>query len=504
MNEWFTRFSQTATFGGVGILVVAAMVLALQLLLPRYERRLVRSPVLLLFLHLGLVALQLVLPAASGAHRPLQLAAFFVLLVAAGRTAFLLVLHTVVLRRIVAPLPRILEDVFQALIYAVVIFATLRAAGVEPGSLLTTSALLTAVIGLSLQDTLGNLFAGLAIQAQRPFEVGDWIQFDERNHLIGRVEEINWRATRVRTVEQFEVTVPNGTLAKAAIVNYTKPTRIVRRSVRVFVDTAGSTAAVHEILVKAVLDAPGVLAEPEPSVVTRDFSERGIDYEVRYFIDDFERAEPISGNVRDRIYYALRRARLEVPPPRRRVEIQEMSAELERDRQRRLGRRMEAIAAVDFLRVLPEGARRRLAEGSRLRLYAPGETIIQEGQGGEELFIVERGEVRVTVGALHGAEAEVARLSVHDFFGEMSLMTGEQRRATVRAVGEVELLVIGKPDFAGVLEQNPALAKAVSDVLAKRQQELERRRDQDAVEERISVAEKSGILLNRIKQFFSI
>ena len=93
MNEWFTRFSHTATFGGVGILVVAAMVLVLQLLLPRYDRRLVRGPVLLLFLHLGLIALQLVLPAASGAHRPLQLAAFFVLLVAAGRTAFLLVLH---------------------------------------------------------------------------------------------------------------------------------------------------------------------------------------------------------------------------------------------------------------------------------------------------------------------------------------------------------------------------------------------------------------------------
>src|SRR5690606_39397019 len=104
---------------------------------------------------------------------------------------------------------------------------------VEPASLLATSALLTAVIGLSLQETLGNLFAGLAIQAERPFEVNDWIQFDEHRHRVGRVVEINWRATKVETSDRVILTVPNGVLARAPIMNFSRPTALVRRSVYV-------------------------------------------------------------------------------------------------------------------------------------------------------------------------------------------------------------------------------------------------------------------------------
>src|SRR5262249_59228050 len=130
-------------------------------------------------------------------------------------------------------LPRISLDIVHVLIFVAVLLATLSAAGAEPGSLLTGSAVLTAVIGLSLRDTLGNLFAGVAIQAQRPFEVGDWIQFDDKPAHIGEVVEINWRVTKVITLDAVEIVVPNAPLGQANIVNYSRPRRWARRGISV-------------------------------------------------------------------------------------------------------------------------------------------------------------------------------------------------------------------------------------------------------------------------------
>ncbi len=217
-----------ASFGGVGVLTAAVLILALRVLLSRPERRKLRVPLVFLLLNLAAVAARSALGSDSAAQRPLHVLAVFFLLICIGRAGFLFVVDWLVGTRLKRPLSKIFRDIIQVLVFVAVALLTLRAMGLEPGSLLTTSALLTAVIGLSLQETLGNLFAGLAIQAQRPFAVGDWIQFENDAALVGRVTEINWRATKVITNDMVEVVVPNGVLAKAPIRNYTQPTRVSR------------------------------------------------------------------------------------------------------------------------------------------------------------------------------------------------------------------------------------------------------------------------------------
>ncbi|MEM6995734.1 MAG: mechanosensitive ion channel domain-containing protein, partial [Myxococcota bacterium] len=220
-------------FGGAGSVIAIVMILALRFLLPRKDLRLIRVPFALLVAHLAFVALTMVLPAASGVHRFCSLAALLLILITLGRVGFMLLVDTFAARRITRPVPKIFRDILQGLVYTAAVLITLRGAGAELDALLTTSALLTAVVGLSLQDTLGNLFAGLSIQAQRPFEVGDWIQFDDQKDRIGHVVEINWRATRILTIDRIEVTVPNNLLAKAPIRNFSKPSRLVRRKATV-------------------------------------------------------------------------------------------------------------------------------------------------------------------------------------------------------------------------------------------------------------------------------
>jgi small-conductance mechanosensitive channel/CRP-like cAMP-binding protein len=486
-------------------IAAALLIVTLWLLLPPGgPRRLVRQPVLLLVLAAACWAAAYTLPQTTLAARVARLAATLFLLGSIGRSSVLLVLDVALGRRTSRPLPRIVRDLTQGLVWIVILLGALREAGVEPGSILTTSALLTAAIALSLQETLGNLVAGLAIQVQRPFDVDDWIQFDAEKAHIGRVIEINWRATKVITLDEVEVIVPNATLAKAPIVNFTKPTRTSRRSLYVYAPVEAPPHVVQKAILEALSGSFGVLADPAPSVITNSFVDGNVEYWIRLFTDQFHRRDVVDGAARDRIWYALHR--IGVSPassPNRAVHMQEVSTAARAREEQALAERERALRSVDFLAVLPEEQQRRLAQTSSTRLYVDGEPIVKQGERSAELFVVESGEVAVT----HGA-TEVARLGPGKFFGEMALMTGEPRNATVRARGPCRLLVIDASSMRAVLESAPDLAVHISRVIAERQAALE---EEDAAasirggRDRVSSAEeRSSLLLVRIRKFFSL
>lgn len=497
---------QLTPFGGIGIAIAVALVIALRLVLSAPATRLVRAPLGLLLAHLAIIFLRAVLPDPSPeVMRPIDLLGLLLLLLSIGRAGYLLVLHGLLERgqRPRRALPGIIRDMLQVGVYLVITLYVLHRAGVDPGSLLTTSAVLTAVIGFALQDTLGNLFAGLAIQLQQPFEVGDWIQFDDDPDHIGEVIEINWRATRILTIARVEVTVPNNTLAKAPIRNYSKPTRLVRRSATVVAPYETPPARVHRLLTEAVVEVEGVRSHPAPDIQTMQFSERGVEYQVRYFIEDFDQREILDGRVRDRLWYALRRGAVPIPAPQRRVTmIEHIAASADQESQARIADVERALERLPLFQPLAHDLLHELAMHTERRLYAHGELVIQQGDYGEELFIVERGKVEVVVDRHHGME-HVATLGTRDFFGEMSLLTGEQRRATVRAEGEVALLVVSKEALQPILEASPELATHISDALAQREVALGRHShaEEDGEDEH---TERRGELLSRIRQFFSL
>lgn len=497
-------------FGGIGIAVAAVLLLVLRLVVPKARRSQLRAPLVFLGLHLALVVVLGLIPAPEGeatgdaANKVLRLTALSMLLLSIARSFFLVLLY-VLLRRTGSrrSLPGIFRDIIQVVIYAIVGMVVLRAGGVEPGSLLTTSALLTAVIGLSLQDTLGNLFAGLAIQAQTPFEVGDWIQFDDHPEHIAEVIEINWRATRLLNVDRIEVTVPNNLLAKAAIRNFSRPARLVRRSATVIAPQEAPPARVHRLMIEAVVEVEGVRSTPAPTIQTSEFTDRGIEYRVRYYIEDFGDREGIASRVRDRLWYALRRAALQIPPPQRRITVVEHSAaQLEAEQHARVVDVERALERVPLFAPLSHELLHEVAMHTQRRLYAPGELVIQQGDYDEELFVVEKGELAVLID-LHAGMKQVATVKEGQFFGEMSLMTGEVRSATVRAEGEVTLLVVSKETLQPILEASPELAQEISEVLAEREKQTQRSTTPgEGGQEKM--VERRSELLSRIRDFFSI
>lgn len=491
--------------GVIGISLAAALLVAVWMLSPRAERGKLRLPAVLLGLHAALVLFRMPLAPSSGLYRTLSVFSLFFLLAALARAAFVLVVDLILGLRLGRPLPRIIYDLLQGVVYAAIVLATLRAAGVETGSLLTTSALITAVVGLSLQETLGNLFAGLALQTQHPFDVGDWIQIDPDPRNIGRVIEVNWRATTVVTLEQIELTIPNGALAKGTIRNFTKPTPVARRTIEVQAPHEVSPRRAEQALLDAVHAVPGILAEPPPFVLTCAFERTGIVYQLCYFIDDFSRRDRVDSAVRQRIWFTFERAGIRLPYSTHTVQLADAASEVAaRSDAAEQHRRLQSLRMVDFFGAVPPPLLERLARLSTTCRYMVGEIVIRQGTRGHELFIVQSGEVSVLVGREGGSTAEVARLGPGKFFGEMSLMTGEPRSATIQALSDCELVKVDKAAFHEILAAAPEIAEKITDVLAARQSELEENVSSRRARAGAEAEAKTNALLGKIRQFFSL
>lgn len=377
----------------------------------------------------------------------------------------LLILAVGIWERFARPWPRIFLDVFRWVLFIAAFVAVLYESGVNAGNLFTGSALVTAALGFALKDTLGNVFSGLAIHAEHPFEVGDWIQYDQNQAHIGRVVEINWRATKVITLDEAYVIIPNGQLAQASIRNFTKPEPWSRRSLFVVTPYDVPPQRVQAIILAAIKGSFGVLEHPAPSVVTNAFMERGVEHWVRLFTTDFDKRDRVDGMARDRIWYALARHGIEIPVATHAVRLTPLPPPAVEPPDAAIDRRTACLACVGLLEPLGRDLVHRLATDSVDRTYAAGDQVIRQGEAGTSMFVIMAGSVEVTAREGEAAAARLAVLGPGDYFGEMSLMTGTPRVATVTTLAETRLLEVGKEAFRTILEAHPELVEQLGQSL---------------------------------------
>jgi small-conductance mechanosensitive channel/CRP-like cAMP-binding protein len=382
--------------------------------------------------------------------------------------------------------PNIVQDTLVIALFAIVATLILR------DRMLATTAVGAVVLGLALQDTLGNFFGGLAIQIEKPFRVGDWVTIGGED---GIVSEITWRATKMRTKAGNLVVVPNSTLAKDTIVNYCLPSRSLRLHIDVGASYEVPPNVVKGVIGEALQSTPQILHDRAADVLLFDFGGSAITYRVRFWVNDFETDELARDTVRTLIYYAFKRNNIPIPLP---IEVQMTTEEAglvppsdTTD--------AEALNSVSLFSSLSADERSALVSVARPVRYAAGEAIVRQGQPGRSLFVVLRGEVSVTLLATTG---EVARLRGGDVFGEMSLLTGEARSATVTAATDCDVLEIDAEGFRTVVMANPSVLEHVTNVTAARRDELNRHRETHAAT--VSIAETRQSLLNRVRQFLQL
>ena len=325
---------------------------------------------------------------------------------------------------------------------------------VNLGALFTTSAIFGVILGLALQDTLGNFFAGISLQADRPFQVGDVITVGAQRHT-GVVEEISWRAIKIRTFTNHVVLIANSNAAREPIEVCPRDNLNARL---VFFNTlySDSPAKTIHVVREAVREADNVSEKVTPIVGIRNLGDNGVDYEVKYWLEDYAKYNDTDALVRQRIWYAFRRAGLNFAYPTRTLFVERRSSTALRDGDG--GAIAERLSAVDIFAPLSADEITMLAQAAVSHVFAPSETVIRAGEPGSSMFVVHKGRVRVQVSE-NGRPRTVATLNEGDFFGEMALFTGEPRTANVLALEETEVLEIGHAAMKRVFDTNPNIVE---------------------------------------------
>ncbi|HXI26072.1 MAG TPA: mechanosensitive ion channel family protein [Pyrinomonadaceae bacterium] len=391
--------------------------------------------------------------------------------------------------------PTLVRNIFTLLAFTVLFVLTFKYVypDYDLGALFTTSAIFGVIIGLALQDTLGNFFAGISLHADRPFQVGDVIVVGQQKHT-GVVESITWRAIKIRTFQNHIVLVANSTAAKEAIEVAPRDNlnaRIVNFST-IYTDSPAKT--IH-VVREAVRDADNVSDKITPIVRIRGLGESSIDWEIKYWLDDYAKYNDTDALVRQRVWYTLRRSGLTFAFPTR-------TLYLERSAPRAVtpGNEIaDRLSAVDVFAPLSNDELRQLADATVTHVFAPGETLIRAGEEGSSMFVVHSGKVAVQVSDRAGPR-KVAELTEGNFFGEMALFTGEPRTASVVAMEETEVLEIGHAAMKHLFDTNPSLAESISLTIAERQADLARGSERAA---QTSLHETEGLLAS-IKRFFGL
>jgi small-conductance mechanosensitive channel len=358
--------------------------------------------------------------------------------------------------------------------------------------LLTTSAVSAVVIGFALQDTLGNAFAGLAIQSERPFHVGHWIRVGE---FEGRVAEVTWRATKLRTKSGNFVILPNNLVSKEAITNYSEPSVPTRLEVEVGASYTCPPNQVKAAMREAMAQVPCVLAAPPPDVLVMAFADSAITYRARFWVVDYELDDEAGDQVRAAIYYAFSRRGIEIPFP---IQVQYDLDPPRPDETTGETHREALLKQVDLFGSLTDEQRRAIAAATRMRTYGEGEVIVREGEPGQSMYVVASGKVAVV---LEPEKRTVATIERGGYFGEMSLLTGEVRSATVVAQGDSVVLEVDAELFRKLALESPHAIERIGVEAITRKSELAQARN---AARGVALADAPASLLSRMKRFLRL
>jgi small-conductance mechanosensitive channel len=392
--------------------------------------------------------------------------------------------------------PTLVRNVFSIVAFSLLflLIFTFQFPEANLGALFTTSAIFGVILGLALQDTLGNFFAGISLQADRPFQVGDVITVGSQRHT-GVVEEISWRAIKIRTFQNHVVLINNSSAAKEPIEVCPRDNLNARL---VFFNTlySNSPAKTIHVVREAVRETDNVSSRITPIVRIRNLGDSSVDYECKYWLDDYAKYNDTDALIRQRIWYAFRRAGLNFAFPTRTLLVERKPGKETPEVDG--GAIVERLSAVDIFAPLSVDETVMLAQAAVRHVFAPGETVIRAGDPGSSMFVVHNGRVQVQINE-NGRPRTVATLNEGDFFGEMALFTGEPRTANIVALEETEVLEIGHAAMKRVFDTNPDLVESLSFIMSERRQGLA-----STVDDSSSSADESAGILSSIKRFFGI
>jgi CRP-like cAMP-binding protein len=330
------------------------------------------------------------------------------------------------------------------------------------------------VVGLALRNVILDLFMGIAINVERPFQIGDFIFLPAPLNLVGRVKEINWRTTRLQTNENNTIVVPNSRIGEMALINFSVPDSTAEFELLFTLDYSVPPERALRVLTAgamAVAGQDGILADPAPKARVKGTTGTGVDYKVKYVIDC---AKVGPGKARHRVIMSileqLHQAGLQLAYTKQDVFYARMP-----ERQiegKSVDDRIKLLARIELFTQLEPDELEDLAVSLKQRVFGEHQSLLKQGDPGDSMFILIEGLLHVFIDfdTPDGSEKEmrVAQVRAGEFFGEMSLLTGEPRTATIQAATESVVYEITKDAVERLFAKRPELMESMSHVVADR------------------------------------
>ncbi|MEM7247871.1 MAG: mechanosensitive ion channel family protein [Acidobacteriota bacterium] len=399
-------------------------------------------------------------------------------------------------------MPGLVVDVLRVVLVAgVTLLMATTVFKAHLSSILVSSTVLSAVVGFALQDLLRNVFAGMALQMESPFEIGDWVDIDG---TPAEITEMTWRSTRLRTNEGVIINEPNALVAATRLTSYGSGEEAVAFPIKMNLPRDLPPSVVKEALLEAAEHAPSCLSTPAPQAFLEEFGQFANLYHLRAWTRRVDGIRVFYDEMQVHVWHSLQRHGLPVAVPLTRLEFSDVRAASRASAKEDLERRRTLLEQVELFEELGDAGFDRLAQAARRKHFTQGERLVTQGAEGQSLFVIESGRVKVfkTEGPRIAVLGELERGAV---FGEMSLLTGEPRSATVEASSDSAVLAIDKDDFAPLLIDDQKLAWKLSRALALRAADARERlagaREQHAAQ---SLEDSQAGLLERMRSFFGI
>ena len=378
---------------------------------------------------------------------------------------------------------RLFADLLAGLVYLAVGLTIASMVFALPiGGLVATSGVIAIVLGLALQNTLADVFAGIAVGLERPFSIGDLVSME--GAIDGEVVQINWRSVQIRTDGNDLATVPNSVIAKARIINRSVPSPVRAVSVSVPCDATIAPHRAVELLHRAILLCPEILDLPPPSVLLARIGRRRHEYSVSFSVARSGLLGPAKSNLFQQVLRQFRTAGIGLgqgaPPGAANVAPAPPN-----------------LADIPLFHDLPADARERLQSQLIRRELEPAQTLFAQGDTEASLFVITAGVFEVTR-QTGEVLSRIGRITAGDYIGEIGMLTGAPHAATVKALTPCTVYELRKDQVAPLLAEQPEMVH---------QFELSARRGQALIERGVAASVGTAAippeaLLDRIRAFF--
>lgn len=398
-----------------------------------------------------------------------------------------------------AECPRLLRTLVAGAIYVLALYGILTFVFKHPVTgLLVSTGIIAGVLGLSLQSVLSDLFAGLAITIERPYKIGDWIEL--KDGTIGQVMDINWRSTRLLSFNNSLFIVPNDHIVNSVIHNFDLPQKLYSTWFYLSVASDASPRLVQQLLMEAALNCKSVIKDPLPIVRLSDATGQPYKYMVWIYFREYITHWGGLSDLYETILSHL--AKSGISPAAVKYEIASREAPMLDIKAPNIS---EYLRGIEIFQPLSDAEVEQMAAFCEIKDFREGTPIIHEGDEGSSLFVIVSGMVSILKKDDKDQEIELARLANGNVVGEISLLTGEPRMATVQAITPLTVVEVPKKSLEPLLKAKPQLGNQLAVIMAKRRFQtkelMESRGVQHASELMLAYAKE---MVKKIRAFFSL